>query len=110
MVDWQQLWDNIVLTFRNLSPYLYTSIGISMSIGLSVLGAAWYAPRVRGAAKCAQEPCNSERAASPAHTNLGCCDRGIFVTGSSLMGAAIKAPRITSKNLIRYGRAEPPRL
>mmetsp|Transcript_6936 Transcript_6936/g.25557 ORF Transcript_6936/g.25557 Transcript_6936/m.25557 type:complete len:186 (-) Transcript_6936:183-740(-) len=66
MVDWQQLWDNIVLTFRNLSPYLYTSIGISMSIGLSVLGAAW----------------------------------GIFVTGSSLMGAAIKAPRITSKNLI----------
>jgi len=37
-----------------------------MSLGLSVLGAAW----------------------------------GIFLTGSSLVGAAIKAPRIRSKNLI----------
>ena len=27
--------------------------------------------------------------------------RGIFVTGSSLLGAAIRVPRITSKNLIR---------
>lgn len=28
--------------------------------------------------------------------------RGIFITGSSLMGAAIREPRITSKNLIRH--------
>lgn len=36
------------------------------------------------------------------HVWLVLCCRGIFVTGSSLVGAAIRVPRITSKNLIRY--------
>ncbi|KAL6312613.1 hypothetical protein AAG906_006751 [Vitis piasezkii] len=45
------------------------------AIGVSVLGAAWYF--------------------------LFPSSLGIYITGSSLIGVAIKALRITSKNLIR---------
>ena len=49
-----------------INPYFWANLGISFSLGFSILGAAW----------------------------------GIYITGSSLLASAIKAPRITSKNLV----------
>jgi len=62
LVDWAYLG----FLFRRLDPYMFTSLGMALCLGLSVLGAAW----------------------------------GIYITGASLLGAAIRSPRITSKNLI----------
>ena len=56
-------WSDVVMS---IDPYAWAAIGVGLSIGLSVLGAAW----------------------------------GILLTGSTLVGAALKSPRIKSKNLI----------
>ena len=45
-------------------------------------------------------------AACGSRVSRGCSRRGIFITGSSLLGAAIRQPRITSKNLIRHAWAD----
>merc|ERR1719265_1371950 len=62
-VDYTNSWSCL---FLSVNPYQWAYLGIALSLGLSVIGAAW----------------------------------GIFLTGSSLVGAAIKAPRIGSKNLV----------
>ena len=52
--------------FYCISPSSWAYMGVALSLGLSIIGAAW----------------------------------GIFLTGSSLVGSAVKMPRIRSKNLI----------
>eukprot|EP01025_Chloroclados_australasicus_P030678 TRINITY_DN30865_c0_g2_i2.p2 TRINITY_DN30865_c0_g2~~TRINITY_DN30865_c0_g2_i2.p2 ORF type:complete len:242 (-),score=1.71 TRINITY_DN30865_c0_g2_i2:344-1069(-) len=59
-------WQYIKILFKAISPYFWSSLGIYVSIGTSILGAAW----------------------------------GMFATGTSLLGSALRAPHITSKNLI----------
>ena len=68
------------LTFC-ISPYFWGEIGVAFAIALSVVGAAWYTL-----------PFNFYK--YPA--------RGIFIVGATLCGAAVKAPRIRSKNLVRF--------
>ena len=52
--------------FYCVDPAAWAYMGVALSLGLSIIGAAW----------------------------------GIFITGTSLVGSAIKMPRIKSKNLI----------
>ena len=59
-------------------------MGIGLCIGLSVVGAAWYV-----------WPATHRIAEINAQVH-----RGIFITGSSIIGGGVKAPRIRTKNLI----------
>lgn len=71
-----------------MSPYAWANIGIALCIGCSVVGAAWYV-----AVKASQLPF------CPVLTG-GVTHRGIFLTGSSIVGGGVRAPRIRTKNLI----------
>lgn len=61
--------------FYTVSPYTWANLGVGFALGLSILGAAWYDRYIFN-------------------------HRGIFLTGSSLLAASVKTPRITSKNLV----------
>ena len=61
--------------FYQIDPYLWAYTGTGLAIGLSILGAAWY--------------------------SLDVAIRGIFITGTTIVGASVKQPRIKSKNLVR---------
>jgi|SRR5947207_9647283 len=64
------------------SPYSWGLLGVGLDIGLSVIGAAWYFLN------------------TPKSIDISC--RGIFITGTSILGGGVKAPRIRTKNLISY--------
>ena len=80
-------WDDVL---SSISPYTWANLGIGLGLGLSIVGAAWYGPRATLRSVLS----------NPSPLCLVCGNRGILVTGSSLVGAAVKAPRIRSKNLI----------
>lgn len=63
VLAYQEDWSTLL---SSVDPYFYSYLGVALSLGLSVLGAAW----------------------------------GIFITGSSLVAAGVKAPRIATKNIV----------
>ena len=78
---------NVGQFLEESSPYAWGATGIGLCIGLSVLGAGWYVLSKKKGWD------DSHHWGSP---------RGIFITGASILGGGVRAPRITTKNLIRY--------
>ncbi|KAH0832341.1 P-loop containing nucleoside triphosphate hydrolase protein [Lanmaoa asiatica] len=77
---------NVGRFLEETSPFVWGSLGIGLCIGLSVLGAGWYCRFVATFYFCAL-------------TQRRSC-RGIFLTGSSILGGGVRTPRISTKNLI----------
>jgi V-type H+-transporting ATPase 21kDa proteolipid subunit len=94
---------NVGRFLEESSPYLWASTGIGLCIGFSVFGAGWcvYITRLTSL------PPIHYRSLNPLHRSYIHCVapalfRGIFVTGSSILGGGVRAPRIRTKNLIRF--------
>ena len=110
LIDWAYLG----FLFKQISPYFFACLGISLAVGLSIAGAAWCACPWLYCIQLSTRSCMPGPAVTVSATGqnvprvrltpLTLC-RGIFITGSSLLGAAIRVPRITSKNLIRCAPA-----
>lgn len=79
------------------SPYLWAGLGIGIAISFSVFGAAWFVP-VFWKCCCILHPPSScllpPLSPGTAALILFSLHRGIFLTGSSIVGAGVAAPRI----------------
>lgn len=64
-----------------IGPYEWAGMGVALAFGLSVIGAGWYIDLL---------------------VLFFLIYRGIVLTGSSLIGAAVRVPRVKNKNLLRY--------
>ena len=91
-----------------MDRYTFTSMGSFLCIGMSVVGASWYAFHI--CVKSSFVVCVFREfvvffflCIHVLKLSFVCVcvrDRGILLIGSSLMGAAIRVPRIWSLNLI----------
>ncbi len=70
---------------------MWASTGIGLCIGFSVLGAGW----------CGHFVLAMSAFFVLIGSSVWYIRRGIFVTGSSIIGGGVRAPRIRTKNLIR---------
>ena len=88
---------------NSVDPWFYAMVGPGMALVLSIIGAAWSVsvspPEICLACLVnSLNPNSFIRISSNAHSKTW--DRGIFLTGSTIVGASVKTPRIKSKNLI----------
>jgi hypothetical protein len=91
-----------MLTGRPRSGHVPTLSALGHSVGMRLPKQWW----VRCSAAADRQQAIFRAQASRASNHHLRHYRGIFVTGSSLVGAAVRVPRITSKNLIRCALAQ----